>query len=148
MRRAAAVVAVMLVPIVGGCTETALGAPSPATVTTTVTIERAPDSALLTAPPSTVTVTVTRDESSSAGFGTKTLDNASVEGPDGIEKVLTASGTGGYGLTGVGLVSCPDEMKVIVGAAYDCTVMINGRPQTVTITIKTTDGQYEVGAPH
>jgi hypothetical protein len=71
----------------------------------------------------------------------KILDQKSVQ--DGVRRVLTES----YLLTGVEDVSCPANQEVTVGATFDCTVAVGSEEKTVTITVQTAEGQYEVGQP-
>ncbi|GDY28573.1 DUF4333 domain-containing protein [Gandjariella thermophila] len=77
-------------------------------------------------------------------FLKRVFDNVAVQ--DGVKRILT-SGTNGYGITGVGAVTCPSDQEVKQGATFTCTVEVNGKPQKVTITVKTDAGEYEVGRP-
>lgn len=58
-----------------------------------------------------------------------------------IQKVLTDS----YAIEGVENVTCPADQEVEPGSQFQCEVTVNGQPQSVTITVKTDDGHYEVG---
>ncbi|HZM65432.1 MAG TPA: DUF4333 domain-containing protein, partial [Nakamurella sp.] len=66
---------------------------------------------------------------------------------DGVTKVLTAPGPGGYGLSGVSNVSCPAGEQVKAGASFQCTLQIDGADRTVTITVQDDNGVYQVGPP-
>jgi hypothetical protein len=99
------------------------------------------------APPS---VSIGTPTSTSTGDGSptsvvppvpKVLDSAAVR--DGVRRVLTES----FKLTGVQDVSCPPGEPVAVGTSFDCDATVAGKPRTVTITVKTAEGQYEVAAP-
>ncbi|MDA3629986.1 DUF4333 domain-containing protein [Saccharopolyspora oryzae] len=74
-------------------------------------------------------------------FVRSVFDASSVE--KGVEQTLKTS----YGLPGVGSVSCPSGQAVQVGNRFDCQVQINSQPKTVTVTVKTDKGVYEVGHP-
>ncbi len=71
----------------------------------------------------------------------KVLDSTSVQ--DGVRRVLTES----YQLAGVESVTCPPNQPVTVGYAFDCAASVGGKEQQVTITVKTEQGEYEVGVP-
>ncbi|MPZ65386.1 MAG: DUF4333 domain-containing protein [Pseudonocardiaceae bacterium] len=59
----------------------------------------------------------------------------------GVAQVLTDSG---YIVV---LVSCPAGQPVEVGHSFDCRASIDGQQRDVTITVRTSGGEYEVGAP-
>lgn len=45
-------------------------------------------------------------------------------------------------------VTCPPDEQAAVGNSFTCTVTTtDGQRKQVRITVKTTDGQYEVGQP-
>lgn len=44
-------------------------------------------------------------------------------------------------------VICPPDEVVQVGNNFDCQALIDGENKQVTVTVKTIDGQYEVGQP-
>lgn len=69
------------------------------------------------------------------------FDASSVE--KGVEQTLKGS----YRLSGVGPVVCPSGQPVEVGSHFDCQVRIGGETKTVTVTVKTDEGVYEVGHP-
>ncbi|MBF6353985.1 DUF4333 domain-containing protein [Nocardia higoensis] len=72
---------------------------------------------------------------------TGTLDQAAVQ--SGVVTVLSGS----YGLTGVGAATCPAGQAIVVGAQFACSVTIDGEPMSVSVTITSTDGVYEVSRP-
>lgn len=65
-----------------------------------------------------------------------------------VQQILTDDITG-YGITGVGAVTCNDgrSPKVKVGASFTCRVTVDGADRTVTVTIEDRDGTYGVSAP-
>jgi hypothetical protein len=73
-------------------------------------------------------------------FMSKVLDTTSVQ--NGVKQILQDD----YKIN-VNAVTCPNNMDVQVGNTYSCQVTIGGQPKSVQITIKTTDGQYEVAQP-
>lgn len=74
-------------------------------------------------------------------FVRSVFDASSVE--KGVEQTLKGS----YGLAGVGSVSCPGGQPVRTGDRFDCQVRIGAEDKTVTVTVKTDKGVYEVGHP-
>ncbi|WP_160148809.1 DUF4333 domain-containing protein [Amycolatopsis alkalitolerans] len=62
---------------------------------------------------------------------------------NGVRQVLTQS----YGLTDVTGVRCPSGQAVQVGVSFDCAVTVAGEPKSVTLTVQTADGTYQVSAP-
>ncbi|WP_232376093.1 DUF4333 domain-containing protein [Amycolatopsis aidingensis] len=60
-----------------------------------------------------------------------------------VRKVLTES----YGLAEVTNVNCPPGQPVQVGSTFDCAVRVAEEARTVTITVTSEDGEYEVSAP-
>ncbi|MDT7726043.1 MAG: hypothetical protein QOI21_2619, partial [Actinomycetota bacterium] len=74
-------------------------------------------------------------------FVTKVFDNAAVQ--TGVTKILTEN----YKIAGVTGVSCPAEQEVKDGVTFQCTATVAGKTQTVPITVKGADGNYEVGTP-
>lgn len=79
-------------------------------------------------------------------FVTTVLDQNAVQ--NGVRTVLTAQPPNGYGHSVVSGVNCPAKQPVKAGVTFDCTATVDGAPKTVTITVKDTDGNYEVGQPH
>lgn len=59
----------------------------------------------------------------------------------GVARVLTDSGYS------VGRVSCPTGQPVDVGHRFSCRASIDGDQRHVTITVRTSGGEYGVGAP-
>jgi Domain of unknown function (DUF4333) len=74
-------------------------------------------------------------------LGKTTFDNTAVQ--RGVETILTGS----YGLENVSNVSCPAGQEVKTGSTFDCTVTIDNQQRTVTITVKSDEGEYEVSQP-
>ncbi|MER7011373.1 DUF4333 domain-containing protein [Saccharopolyspora sp. NPDC000359] len=74
-------------------------------------------------------------------FVRSVFDATSVE--KGVEQTLKGS----YGLAGVGSVSCPGGQPVRTGNRFDCQVEIGSETKSVTVTVKTDKGVYEVGHP-
>jgi hypothetical protein len=73
-------------------------------------------------------------------FNTKVLDTSSVQ--DGVKRILQDD----YKVS-VSTVSCPSNMDVKVNNVYICKATVSGQTKDVQITIKTSDGQYEVAQP-
>jgi hypothetical protein len=44
-------------------------------------------------------------------------------------------------------VTCPSGKRVDVGSTFECTVQIGDDPKTVSITVTSEEGDYEVGMP-
>ncbi|HEX5113839.1 MAG TPA: DUF4333 domain-containing protein [Pseudonocardiaceae bacterium] len=73
-------------------------------------------------------------------FNTKVLDTASLE--NGVKTVLQND----YKIN-VSNVTCPSDPEVSVGKVYQCHVSVGGQQKEVDVTIKSTDGLYEVAQP-
>jgi hypothetical protein len=73
-------------------------------------------------------------------FNTKVLDTSSVE--NGVKNVLQND----YKIN-VSTVTCPSSPEVKVGNVFYCTATIDGAQKQVQVTVKTSDGQYEVAQP-
>ena len=52
-----------------------------------------------------------------------------------------------YKISDVGSATCPAEQEVKPNTSFDCTVKVGGKDKKVKITVKTEDGEYEVGQP-
>lgn len=74
-------------------------------------------------------------------FVKKVFDASAVQ--TGVTTILTND----YKLTSVSGVTCPAQQEVKVGATFTCTASVDGSDRTVPITVKTSDGSYEVGRP-
>ena len=74
-------------------------------------------------------------------FKKKVFDNTAVQ--SGVQKILTEN----YKISGVSGVTCPADQDVKKDNTFTCTATINGKSQSVKITVKTDDGEYEVGQP-
>lgn len=73
-------------------------------------------------------------------FVSKVLSQGAVQ--DGVKHILQDV----YKIN-VGTVSCPQTMDVVVGNTYTCQATVSGQSKQVLITVKTSDGQYEVAEP-
>jgi hypothetical protein len=74
-------------------------------------------------------------------FVKKVFDRAAVE--NGVKQILTTE----YRIDGVGPVSCPSGQEVKQGATFTCTAQVGGKQKNITITVKSSAGEYEVGQP-
>ncbi|SDY46628.1 protein of unknown function [Amycolatopsis xylanica] len=101
------------------------GDPAPVVTTTTVT---APASSLASVPVETTP-------------RTKVFDHVAME--RSVKQILTES----YKVSDVAEVTCPADLEVKDGRIFDCEASVGGAPKRVPITVKGTDGNYEVGAP-
>jgi hypothetical protein len=81
---------------------------------------------------------------------------ADVEDPPQDERVFDGESVGigvlqilreEYRISGVESVECPEDRPVVVGTSFDCTVRLDGTSKEVTITVKSEEGEYEVGQP-
>lgn len=81
--------------------------------------------------------------SSSTSFtpASRVFDTTALE--NGVTQVLTRS----YGIADVTGVRCPAGQAVQVGISFDCAVTVAGQPKTVTLTVQTPDGTYQVSQP-
>lgn len=73
-------------------------------------------------------------------FNKKVLDQTAVQ--DGVTNILKND----YKLN-VTAVSCPANENVSVGNSFTCTATIDGQQKQVQVTVKTSDGQYQVAQP-
>jgi Domain of unknown function (DUF4333) len=81
-----------------------------------------------------------------AGVGVHVFDQAALEGPNGVEKILAND----YKIENIELIDCPADQEVEVDSKFECTVMIGGgdpKELTVQITVTSDDGQYQVALP-
>lgn len=83
------------------------------------------------------------DTSTSTGLGPAQRIFDTIALQNGVKQVLTQS----YQLADVGAVHCPSQQEVQVGISFDCTVELGGRTKSVTLTVKSADGTYEVSQP-
>lgn len=76
---------------------------------------------------------------------TKVLDEAALEGPDGIKKILISV----YGLPAdqIGRVECPADQEVKTGNQFSCTVQLGSAVKVVDIKVLDDLGQYQVSLP-
>jgi hypothetical protein len=73
-------------------------------------------------------------------FNKKVLDQTAMQ--DGVSNILKTD----YKLNVTG-VTCPANESVSVGNTFTCTATIDGQQKQVQITVKTSDGQYQVAQP-
>lgn len=73
-------------------------------------------------------------------FNSKVLDTATLE--NGVKGILQND----YKIN-VSAVTCPATPPVKVNYSFDCQATINGQTKQVQVTVKTTDGLYEVAQP-
>lgn len=75
------------------------------------------------------------------GFFNRTVfDQAAVE--DGVQRILSDE----YSQSAED-VQCPADQPVEVDSTFTCTATIDGDERSVTVTVRTDDGQYEVSQP-
>jgi hypothetical protein len=79
--------------------------------------------------------------STSLGPAQRIFDTLALQ--NGVKQVLTQS----YGIASVGEVHCPSQQAVQTGISFDCTVELGGAMKAVTLTVKSSDGTYEVSQP-
>lgn len=90
-------------------------------------------------PPAAVTTTATTPVSFSPQ--PKLFDHGAVA--EGVRQVLTQS----FQVTELGAVLCPPAQPVRAGHSFECQAQIGAEQRSVPITVKTDEGEYEVGAP-
>jgi hypothetical protein len=73
-------------------------------------------------------------------FNKQVLDTSSVQ--DGVKNILQND----YKIS-VSTVTCPTDPEVKVGNTFYCQATVGGQQKQVQVTVKTSDGQYEVGQP-
>ncbi|MFD1150967.1 DUF4333 domain-containing protein [Saccharothrix hoggarensis] len=74
-------------------------------------------------------------------FTKKEFDQAAVQtGVVGILKDV-------YKIQDVEGATCPAGQEVKPNTTFECTVKVGGKDKTVKVTVKTEDGEYEVGQP-
>ncbi|MFD4636547.1 DUF4333 domain-containing protein [Lentzea sp. NPDC058436] len=120
--------------LAAGCTSPTPGTPVPAP--STVTVRGAavvPRSTVGVVPTVTVTRTAPRERHV---FMTDAVEY-------GVGQVLTDE----YKISDVGRVTCPESQDVEPGRTFICAVAVGGVDRSVKITVKTADGEYEVGQP-
>jgi hypothetical protein len=69
-----------------------------------------------------------------------TFDNTQME--QDVARVL-----GGYDIGQVESVSCPSGQEVTDGATFQCQAVVDGQQRSIPITVKGSDGDYQVGYP-
>jgi uncharacterized protein DUF4333 len=82
----------------------------------------------------------------------KVLDQSALEGDNGVKKILTTTGQGGYSVPAdqIEKVTCPANQEVKAGNTFSCDVTFKTDPKNRVVDIKILDdkGTYEVGQPH
>lgn len=73
-------------------------------------------------------------------FNKKVFDNNAVQ--EGVSTVLKND----YKLK-VSSVTCPADQPVKASTTFTCKATVDGQEKSVTITVKSDDGHYEVGQP-
>jgi Domain of unknown function (DUF4333) len=73
-------------------------------------------------------------------FNKRVLDSTAVQ--NGVTTVLKDN----YKVTAAN-VSCPADQPVKQGTTFTCTATVDGQQKSVQITVKSSDGHYEVGQP-
>ncbi|MEU5692173.1 DUF4333 domain-containing protein [Actinosynnema sp. NPDC020468] len=71
----------------------------------------------------------------------KVFDNAEVQ--KGVVRILTDD----YKISDVESATCPADREVKPNTTFECTAKVAGKDKKVKITVKTADGEYEVGQP-
>ncbi|AXB42955.1 hypothetical protein A4R43_10695 [Amycolatopsis albispora] len=99
----------------------------------------APPPAASSVPPPPVTTTSATPVSFSPQ--PKLFDHGAVA--QGVRQVLTQS----FEITDLGAVVCPPGQPVRAGHTFDCQAQVGAEQRSVPITVKTDEGEYEVGAP-
>jgi Domain of unknown function (DUF4333) len=74
-------------------------------------------------------------------FVTRVLDPAAVQ--EGVQDVLSDD----YGVEGVADVTCPADVEVVGGAAFECRATVDGDAVRVPVLITNDDAEYQVGRP-
>ncbi|MBM7775087.1 hypothetical protein JOD54_005291 [Actinokineospora baliensis] len=74
-------------------------------------------------------------------FTKKVFEVSAVQ--DGVKMILTDK----YRIEGVESVTCPSDQEVKKDNQFSCEVTIGGEKKTVTITVRNTNGEYEVAPP-
>lgn len=62
---------------------------------------------------------------------------------EGVRQILTEE----YYVAGIDDVRCPPDEEVRVDHRFECEVMIDGNGRSVTITVLSDEGEYEVSPP-
>ena len=73
-------------------------------------------------------------------FNRKVFDTAALQ--QGVLSVLRDE----YRLD-ADLVACPSGRTVTVGSRFSCSAQVAGVPKTITVTVMSSDGRFEVGRP-
>jgi hypothetical protein len=120
--------------LVAGCTSPTPGTPVPAPSTTTVKgAAVVPRNTVGVAPTVTATRTAPRERHV---FRADAVEY-------GVVRVLVDE----YKISDVGRATCPESQDVEPGKTFICTAVVGGVDKSVKITVKTADGEYEVGQP-
>lgn len=93
----------------------------------------------------TETVTETVDAPDVSDLQNREFDEDEVSA--GVTSILSGAPPAGYGLTGISEVRCPPDRPVTSGTSFTCSLLVDGAESTVTISVVTDDGLYEVHPP-
>lgn len=112
---------------------------TPRTTTTSTPVAAAPAAQL----PDPIEITVATEAPTSTALvpQTDTLDPVAVQ--SGVQSILTES----YGFEDVSEATCPAGQEIVVGSRFTCSVTVGGDPMSVSVTITSADGVYEVSRP-
>ncbi|WP_132994295.1 DUF4333 domain-containing protein [Gordonia zhaorongruii] len=73
------------------------------------------------------------------------LSQESVE--SGVQSILNQPEPDGYGIQDVKDVECPSGQDAEEGVTFTCSVSVDGANKNVTVTVKDSDGTFEVSRP-
>jgi hypothetical protein len=85
--------------------------------------------------------TASASQPATATSVTKVFDSEAMQ--KSVREILTEE----YLVEDLRGVTCPSGKRVEVGSTLDCTVQIGDDPKTVSITVTSEKGDYEVGMP-
>lgn len=116
-----------------------------------------PSTGPTTSPPASSTVDATATSASTVPPGSTTGDTSAsttetspvvrVFDRQAMQEAVLGILTDSYQLEDVGDVRCPAGQPVETGSTFDCTVTVGGEQRRVPITVKSEQGDYEVGLP-
>jgi hypothetical protein len=90
------------------------------------------------------------DSATATSEGTATTESSAVVrvfDQEAMQDAVLGILTDSYRLDEVSRVRCPGGRPVERGSTFDCTAQIGGERQRVPITVKSEQGDYEVGLP-
>ncbi|AOS63238.1 DUF4333 domain-containing protein [Actinoalloteichus hymeniacidonis] len=74
-------------------------------------------------------------------FNTRVFDENAVE--EAVTRIVRED----YGASEVSDVTCPAGRPLEAGTSFDCTATVDGEQSTITISVQTDEGEYQVGQP-